>query len=281
VDWVTRFNASIDYIENHLDENIEYSLVAREAYCSEYHFSRLFSSLVGISLSEYIRRRRLTNAAFELQSGTVKIIDVAMKYGYESPDAFTRAFKKQHGVLPSAVHEGSEFLKAYPRISFQITIKGDVEMKYRIEKIDYTMRFVGVSYPVRTSSAFRKIPELLRKAKKEGLQQKLIDMSWENPKCALQSIVGICGKEAAIIDEQFDYFIGVRYDREIPDEMEEIIIPPTVYAVFPNVVDAWKRLYSEWLPTSGYELANQPCIEHYLGPGHNVKHELWVPITGT
>jgi len=72
--------------------------------------------------------------------------------------------------------------------------------------------------------------------------------------------------------------MGVRYDLEVPDGMEELIIPPYTYAVFPNVVDAWKRLYSEWLPTSGYELADQPCIEHYPGSGHKIKHELLVPV---
>ena len=278
MDWIERFNTSIEYIENHLDGEIEYAIAAREACCSEFHFSRMFSSLAGIPLSEYIRRRRLTKAAFDLQTGSFKMIDIALKYGYESPDAFTRAFKKLHGVPPSAIRESHTALKAYPRISFHITIKGDAVMEYRIENIDFEVRIIGKSHPVKTSGAFRKIPELLRKAKNDGFQQKLIDMSWENPKCMLQSIVGVCGKEAAIRDEQFDYFMGVRYDHEAPVGMEELIIPPSMYAVFPNVVDAWKRLYSQWLPTSGYELANQPCIEHYLGPGHKIKHELWVPV---
>ena len=280
MDWLERFNASIDYIENNLDSEIEYTIAAQKACCSEFHFSRIFSSLTGVTLSEYIRRRRLTKAAFELQMGEKRIIDIALKYGYDSPDAFTRAFKKLHGIPPSAVKDNSSPLKAYPRISFQIIIKGDVEMEYRIESIDFEVRFVGKSYPVKTSKAFKAIPELRRKANHDGLQQKLIDLSWENPKCSLQSLVGIVGKEAAIMDEQFDYFMGVRYDNEVPENMEELTIPPCTYAVFPNVVQAWKRLYSEWLPTSRYELANQPCIEHYLGPGHKIKHELWVPILG-
>ena len=151
-------------------------------------------------------------------------------------------------------------------------------MDYRIEKIDFMMRFVGKRQSVKTSRAFKEIPTLWRKSNMDGFKQKLIDMSWVNPKCKLESLVGICGKEAAIMDEEFDYFMGVRYDSEVPDGMEELIISPCTYAIFPNVVDAWKRLYSEWLPSSGYELANQPCIEHFLGPGHKIKHELWVPI---
>lgn len=278
MNWLQGINASIEYIENNLDGEIEYATAARVACCSEFHFSRMFSSLAGISLSEYIRRRRLTQAAFDVQAGKEKIIDIALKYGYDSPDAFTRAFKKLHGVSPSAVKENGVHLKAFPRISFQIIIKGDVEMEYRIENIDFEVRFVGKRHPVKTSSAFRKIPELWRKAKNDGFLQKLIDMSWESPKCKIESLVGICGKEAAIADETFDYFMGVRYDTEVPDDMEELVVPACVYAVFPNVVEAWKRLYSEWLPNSGYALANLPSIEHYLGAGHKIRHELWVPI---
>lgn len=278
MDWLDRFNAAMDYIENNLDGEIEYLVIARAACCSEYHFSRMFSSITNITLSEYIRRRRLTKAAFEIQTSELKIIDIALKYGYDSPDAFTRAFHKLHGVAPNTVREKGARLKAYPRISFQITIKGDVEMEYRIETLDFEVRFVGKRQTVKTSRAFKEIPSLWGKANKDGFKQTLIDMSWENPKCQLESLVGICGKEAAIMDEEFDYFMGVRYDTDIPDGLEELIIPPCTYAIFPNVVEAWKRLYSEWLPTSGYELANLPCIEHYLGPGHKVKHELWVPI---
>jgi AraC family transcriptional regulator len=278
VDWLEKFNAVIDYIEGNLEEEIDYATLASLACCSEFHFSRMFSSIIGVSLSEYIRRRRLTKAAFEIQAGNSKIIDIALKYGYESPDAFTRAFRLLHGVTPIAAKEGGVKLKAYPRLSLQLTIRGDIEMEYRIENIDFEVRFAGKCFKVKTSSAFRKIPEILRQAKKDGYQQKLIDMSWEKPACKLESLAGVCGKEASIMDEEFDYFYGVRYDGKIPEGMEELIIPPALYAVFPNVVDAWKRLYSEWVPTSGYDLANQPCIEHYLGPGHKVRHELWVPI---
>ncbi|BCD12134.1 hypothetical protein BC30075_3051 [Bacillus cereus] len=113
---------------------------------------------------------------------------------------------------------------------------------------------------------------------KDGFMQELVDMSWENPKCTLESLLGVCGKEAAITDEQFSYFMGVRYDGESPENMETLIIPASTWAVFPNIVDAWKRLYSEWVPTSEYELANLPCIECYYGPKHKPRHELWVPV---
>ncbi|OAB35104.1 AraC family transcriptional regulator [Paenibacillus macquariensis subsp. defensor] len=278
MDWLERMNNALDYIENNLDDEIDYKEIARAAYCSEFHFSRMFSSISGISLSEYIRRRRLTLAAFEFQKSDIRIIDVAVKYGYVSADSFSRAFQKTHGLRPSDARNKGVQLKAYPRISFQISIKGVVELEYRIENIDYELRIIGESNPVKTSRAFKTIPTLWNSAKKDGFMQNLTDMSWEKPKCTLEGLLGVCGKEAAITDEEFNYFMGVRYDGESPNNMETIVIPPSAWAVFPNVVDTWKRLYSEWVPTAGYELANLPCIECYYGPKHKPRHELWVPI---
>lgn len=278
MDWLERMNNVLDYIEDHLDDVIDYTKIAQAACCSEYHFSRMFSSISGISLSVYIRRRRLTLAAFEIQKTDIRIIDAAIKYGYESADSFARAFQKIHGIKPSEARNKGVQLKAFPRISFQISIKGDVEMEYRIENIDFELRIIGKSKAVKTNRAFTTIPKLWSCAKKDGFMQKLIDMSWENPKCKLEGLLGVCGKEAAITDETFDYFMGVRYEEEAPRDMEALIIPQSTWAVFPNVVEAWKRLYSEWIPTSGYEFANLPCIECYYGPKHKPRHELWVPV---
>src|SRR5690606_17230453 len=102
MDWLNRMNSAMEYVETHLSEEIEYEQVARIACCSTYHFQRMFSFITGLPLSEYIRRRRLTLAAFELQQSNTKVIDTALKYGYESPEAFSRAFKKLHGVMPSS-----------------------------------------------------------------------------------------------------------------------------------------------------------------------------------
>lgn len=278
MEWLERMNNVLDYIERNIDRDISYKDIAKIAHTSEYHFSRMFSSLAGISLSEYIRRRRLTLAAFEIQKSNVLIIEIAAKYGYESVDSFSRAFKKTHGLTPSSARKHGVELKAFPKISFQISIKGDTEMDYRIENIDFELRIIGRSNPVKTARAFKTIPTLWNSAKKDGFMQELIDMSWENPKCSLEGLLGICGKEASITDDEFTYFMGVRYDNEPPSDMEILTIPPNTWVVFPNIVEAWKRLYTEWVPTSGYELANLPCIECYYGPKHKPKHELWVPI---
>ncbi len=132
MDSLRSMNNALAYIEEHLTEEIDYSEVSKIAYCSEYHFKRMFSFLAGISLSEYIRRRRLTLAALDLKDRDLRIIDVAVKYGYNSADSFSRAFHSLHGILPSEARSENTQLKAYPRMTFQLSIKGGCEMNYRI-----------------------------------------------------------------------------------------------------------------------------------------------------
>ena len=152
-------------------------------------------------------------------------------------------------------------------------------MEYRIEQLDFDLNVIGKGKVVKTSRAFKTIPTLWSNAKKDGFMQQLIDMSWEEPKCTLESLLGVCGKEAAIMDEEFTYFMGVRYDGEIPIDMEMLTIGHRTWAVFPSIKNAWQRLYTEWIPTSGYELAADiPCIECYYPPKHKPRNELWVPV---
>lgn len=140
MDLIEKMNAVVSYVENHLDEEINYGEVAKIACFSEHHFKRMFSFIAGISLSEYVRRRRLTLAAFDLKNSDMRVIDVAMKYGYKSPDSFSRAFQTLHEVTPNTVKNSDVSLKAYPRMTFQIAIKGDVEMNYRfVEKEAFTV----------------------------------------------------------------------------------------------------------------------------------------------
>src|SRR5690625_2304307 len=147
MDVLKGFNQALDYIEEKLESEIDLKVVADQAYVSEYHFKRLFSLLAGVTLSEYIRRRRLTLAAQEIKDPGSKVIDVALKYSYQSPDAFTRAFHNFHGVTPTEARQGNHNLKAYPKMHFQLTIQGGVEMNYRvIEKEPF--KVVGVKYDV-------------------------------------------------------------------------------------------------------------------------------------
>ncbi|MRX73815.1 GyrI-like domain-containing protein [Bacillus lacus] len=151
-------------------------------------------------------------------------------------------------------------------------------MDFRIERIEYELRLAGRGKSVKTSRAAKDISSHWSSAKKDGFMQKLIDMSWENPQCTLESLLGVCGENAAITDEEFTYFMGVRYDGDPPSHMETLTIPPSTWAVFPKVSDAWKHLYTEWLPASGYELGNTPCIECFYPPKHKPRNELWVPV---
>ncbi|WP_042477568.1 AraC family transcriptional regulator [Bacillus ndiopicus] len=278
MDWLERINRAMDYIEQNLSNEIDSKEVARLACCPEYHFPRMFSSMAGMTLSEYIRRRRLSLAAYELQNNmNIRIIDLALKYGYDSPDAFSRAFKSLHGVNPTVARNKGIELKAIPRLSFQISIKGAVAMDYRIEVLDFEIEIVGIKQKVLTEEAFQIIPKLWGEAAESGLLQKLIDMSWENPQCKMEGILGVVGKQAAIIDVEFDYLMGCRYTGD-KEDMEKLVLPKSTWAVFPNISEAWKRLYTEWLPTSGYELADLPCIENNLAPDRVPNSELWVPV---
>ena len=147
MEWIERLNHAIDYIEKHLTTEIDYEQLGRIACCSSYHFQRMFTYMAGIPLSEYIRRRKMSLAAVDLQGKNMKIIDVAGKYGYQSPTAFNRAFQSVHGIAPSAVKNEGVSIKSFPPILFKITVKGAEEMNYRIETKD-AFRIAGVSVPL-------------------------------------------------------------------------------------------------------------------------------------
>lgn len=151
-------------------------------------------------------------------------------------------------------------------------------MRYRIEELDFEFCVVGIKQPVVTKKAFKIIPTLWREAKNSGLTQELIDMSWKNPKCKVEGLLGICGDKATIQEEEFNYFMGVRYDEEVPDNMEKILIPKCTWAVFESISDGWKNYYEDLVIKAGYELNDLPCIECYYAPKHKPRNELWVPI---
>lgn len=151
-------------------------------------------------------------------------------------------------------------------------------MEYRIENLDFDIRIIGKGKVIRTNRAFKTIPTLWSGSKKDGFIQQLIELSWEEPKCTLESLLGVCGKEVTIMDDEFTYFMGVRYDGMVPKDMETISIAHNTWAVFPGIANAWKQLYTEWVPGSEYKLADFPCIECYYPPKHKPRNELWVPI---
>ena len=150
MDWITGMQKAIDYIEANLTEEIDYEKVAAESFSSSYHFQRVFSILCGYTLGEYIRLRRLSLAGAALASGKEKVIDIALKYGYDSPDSFAKAFQKFHGMPPSEARAKGKMLKSFSRLSIKISLEGGSTMNYRIEEKDemiltgYKRRFSGV-----------------------------------------------------------------------------------------------------------------------------------------
>ncbi len=273
-------NAAIGYIEDRLDEEVDYEAAARIACCSTYHFQRMFSFIAGVSLSEYVRRRRLTLAAFELQNGKIKVIDLALKYGYESPEAFTRAFQNLHGTTPTAARSAGAKLKAYPRISFQVSIQGVAEMNYRIEEMQ-GFSIVGVQEKVPTSTAFEVVPGLWADAARDGLFGRLWEIRADDH--PVSGILGVCADGDFGRNEEFHYVLSIVSDRSPPEGMTKRDFPAATWAVFEaaggpeGLAELWRRLYTEWVPASGYELAYVPAVERYLPPEEN-RNELWVAV---
>lgn len=177
MEWIERLNDAINYIEEHLTDEIDYEQIGRIACCSSYHFQRMFTYMAGVPLSEYIRRRKMSLAAVELQKKEAKIINVAAKFGYQSPTAFNRAFQSVHGIAPSAVKKEGVSVKSFPPITFQITIKGVEEMNYRIETKE-AFRITGVSVPLYKDieKNFTVIPPKWEEISRNGTLQKLAGM---------------------------------------------------------------------------------------------------------
>ncbi len=282
MDWLKRMNEAISYIEESLDQEIDYNQVAKIACCSTFHFGRIFAFASDMTLGEYIRQRRLSMAALDLINTSDKVIDIALKYGYNSPTAFTRAFINMHGITPSAARENGVLLKSFPRITFQMSIKGGKEMNYKIEEKP-RMRFIGKKEAVNAMGGqnFLRIPQIWQEVCEDGTYDKIIALSNGNPTGAL----GIC---ANFRDKEFDYFIASSSDAEVPKGMDELIIPAGLWVVFqcigpmPKAIqDVWKRVYTEWFPNSGYEHAGGAELEWYSdgdGDAEDYISEIWIPI---
>ncbi len=293
MEWLDRLNDALTYMEDHLDGDISFQRAAQLACSSVYHFQRMFSYIAGVPLSEYLRRRRMTMAAFDLQNGA-KVLDVSLRYGYESPTAFNRAFQTVHGITPSMAQKNGAVLKAFPRIGFQMSIKGEMEMEYRIVKKD-AFRIVGVRDPIHIApkpeagmdfdpaeieESFKQVPIFWQESGQNGTITKLASLMNREP----MGVLGIsdCTNEGGANY----YYIAVSTDRPTPEGMVEFTVPACTWAVFSgagaptSIQDLQKRIFSEWLPTSGYEWANAPDIEVYLDNNPtNMKYEVWLPIT--
>ena len=190
MEWIKQMNEALAYIETQLEGEIDYGTAAKIASCSTFHFQRMFTYLAGIPLSEYIRRRRMTKAAFDLQNDKGKVVDIALKYGYQSPTAFNRAFQSVHGIAPSEAKKEGVQLKAFQPITFRVCVTGAEELDYKILKKD-AFRIIGISAPLEQDieKNFQTVPKLWARAAEEGIVPLLME-KMEEPKGILG--VSVC-----------------------------------------------------------------------------------------
>ncbi|NHW34286.1 AraC family transcriptional regulator [Paenibacillus aceris] len=280
-------NGALNYLEQNLTEEIDFKEAARITMCSEFHFKRMFSFLAGVSLSEYIRRRRLTLAAFELNHSAIKIIDVAVKYGYNSPDSFTRAFQIMHGITPTEARETGQTLKAYPRLTFQLSIKGGDVMNYRIEEKE-AFRIVGLMkrVPIIFEGVNPEIAAMWGSLNAELIQE-LKALSNVSPRGLIS---GSTNFSEGRMDEkgELDHYIGAATSLECPDHLASLEVPASSWAVFEAVgpfpdtlQNVWGRIYSEWFPSSTYEQIAGPELlwnESKDVTSPTFRSEIWIPV---
>ena len=298
MDWTVWIQNAINYIEDHITENIDYDMVAAQSFSSSYHFQRVFSTLCGFTIGEYIRCRRLSLAGTELAAGDAKVIDIALKYGYESPDSFARAFQKFHGILPSQARK-SQNLRSFSRLVLKFSLEGGNIMNYRIEEkpemifTGYKRRFTGTPASRYDQEADFYMSTRANQYILKGLSHDC-DTGY-NIMCAFDD-----GGYDFYIASLLDEWSTNNLDRELGvDEakrFEKIVVPGGQYLIcetertnYPTTLfeDLRKRVVSEWFPSSGYELSNAPEISvyHWYSKHGDAKInnsryiELWLPIT--
>lgn len=289
MDWITGIQRAIDYVEDHITEEVDFEEAAKCAYSSSFHFQRIFSILCGFTLGEYIRCRRLSLAGSELLGSDKKVIDIAMRYGYDTPESFSRAFTRFHGVTPSQARAGHAALKSFSRLSVKLILNGGNTMDYRIE----------------TKEAFKLIMKKKRVSRNQELTAVEISEFWQQ--CGTDGTIdALCkyipednifkncivgasfGKDAT--DEEFPYAIGAMYNG-VPVEEEDLTveeIPAHTYVVFPCVgkmpeafQKLYQQIYSEFFPASEYQPCGGTDFEAY--PSADVtspdyRCEIWVAV---
>ncbi len=283
MEWIQRLNAAVDYIENNLDQEMNVEEAARIAACSTFHFQRMFSYIAGVTLGDYIRKRRMTLAAFEMIQGEQKVIEIAIKYGYDSPTAFNRAFQSVHGMAPTAAKKSGVSLTVYPRITFTLSIKGDEAMNFRIEtKEGFRVAGYALKEPMTMENCMEKIPVFWEKVYGNGGIQKVCAL---NDGTDPQGLLGVCTSD----NREFSgYFIAIATSQPCAEGMEEYFVPQGTWAIFdcvgpmPNAIqNLQQRIITEWLPTSGYEYAAMPDIEVYYEGDQSAadyRSQVWLPI---
>lgn len=296
---IERMNLAVDYLEAHITEPINWSAVAKIAGCSAYNFQRMFSFAADISVTEYVRRRRLTLAALELKDPDAKVMDVALKYGYESPISFARAFKAMHGINPGEAKKSGSALVAFPKIAFQITVKGVSEVNYRIVTAGPFTVF-GIEGLISTAGEpgyYGSVGEMWAQNHQNGSYEQLAaDAGKQKPfqhdelfVCPMCGIHGMMNYKK-LNDTTYGYMQCCLPGPDSKIEGYTVFeVPKATWAVFPADLPDWgkigdvigelnRRFYTEWLPASDYEKADAPEFEMYGGTPEHGYFELWLPI---
>lgn len=277
--WFDSLNDMISYIEDNLDKEIEYEALSKIMGYSTYHIQRLFLMVANVSISEYIRCRRLSKAAHELLNEDSKITDIAFKYGYSSSTSFNRAFKAFHGITPKDIRKSGTLIKAYPPLAFDFSIKGASAMDYRLVHTN-TFKVVGkkIHTTMEDRKSYQELPEFWMQVQQGGEIPTILLLMNQEP----FGLLGVSDYNPNLDQNEFDYYIGVSSNTEAPDGFSEVAIAATMWAAFPHKMgtpeDMQKfqnQIIMEWLPSSGYEFAVGPDLEVY---GQDNTVETWIPV---
>ncbi|MBE4907540.1 AraC family transcriptional regulator [Bacillus luteolus] len=284
--WVESIQKAINFIEENLLEEMTIEQISKQANASAFHFQRTFTLLTNISIGEYVRRRRLTLAAQELITTSCKVIDVAYKYGYDTPEAFTKAFRRQHGIVPSEARKFVGKLTFYERLVIQVTLKGAEPMKFNIVERD-SIRVIGKKreFSLLNEENLKGIPKMWDEVNSDGTCRFLA----KSNNGQIKGILGVCvDNRDANSNQAMDYWVATEHIGETPEGYECLEIPASKWVIFevrgamPDAMQsAWKQIFSEWFPTSGYQHAGTPEFEMYTDDdptSPDCYSELWIPI---
>lgn len=287
--WLEGLQQSIDYIEENILEKLDYEYLARYTNMSVFYYQRMFSVLVGISVGEYIRNRRLTLAGLELTTSNSKIIDIAFKYGYETAESFTKAFVRFHGITPSIARKGNLNLKSFSRITLKISLDGGNILDYKIvDKGEFSVIALKKQFS-KDEDIFRKqIPKFWQELFRSSSYRELISYVKENT-VTKGGVLGIDEMAVSQNKKLFNYYAAVETDEKPKNnEFTSFTIPSHKWAIFkctgamPNSIqNLWVKIYSEFFQCSSYEPVADFNFELYFGGDSskdNYVSEIWVPI---
>ncbi|MFB5452856.1 AraC family transcriptional regulator [Enterococcus faecalis] len=285
---LANLNQAMDYIEEHLTEEVSFDELAKKTGISVYHFKRTFSFFAGMSLAEYIKKRRLAEANLALLAGE-KVTDVAFKYGYQSIEGFSRAFRDWSGQAPSEVMK-TQIQKTFPKFSFYIDIKGGQSMDVKlIEKPAFQIVGVSQKVPLQYQKENQAIMEL---AQRITPQQRAEMHTFDDVYPHQVVNASFDFREGRTTEGgEMTHMIGFATLQEnIYEDLEQLSVPAHTWAVFPNegpfpqtLQETWARIFSEWLPSSGYQVVAAPEISftQYQGPAEAKYSEIWLAVTAT